>query len=238
MVAKSYQNYKQIGEPFEANGRMYVVVQNPKDGSDKTVRWYTEKEYNKMYAATVQPVVEKKPWLKKSLGFEKGYITVFPEVAEDDERFLRSNARWHGTWGWYVVSTESIPTGLIDEQPQVTLYWKDVIVEEGVLKERNLIKAHISKLYAAKGSSSEYIGSIGERLELEVTITKIITTMSSYGPKVTYFMQDENGNTYKWFTSPRQWTKDTVKRIRGTVKNHLTEKNEKITTLTRCMEVK
>ena len=38
-VAKSYQKYKIVGQPFKDNGKMYVVVMTDK-GSHKTVRWY------------------------------------------------------------------------------------------------------------------------------------------------------------------------------------------------------
>jgi hypothetical protein len=48
MVAKSYQKLIQIGEPFVSNGRQYVKVQTNKN-TTKTVRWYTEAEYARMY---------------------------------------------------------------------------------------------------------------------------------------------------------------------------------------------
>ena len=53
MVAKSFQNMEMLTEPFEENGRMYIKVRNPKTGTERKVRWYTEKEYNKMYPDSV-----------------------------------------------------------------------------------------------------------------------------------------------------------------------------------------
>ena len=49
MVAKSFQNMKQLGEPFNEKGKMYVNVKNEKSGTVRKVRWYTESEYAKMY---------------------------------------------------------------------------------------------------------------------------------------------------------------------------------------------
>lgn len=241
MVAKSFQQFEQIGEPFEVSGRKYVIVKNPKTGTERTVRWYTEKEYNKMYpdVPVAVPTVEKKPWLKKSLGFEKGYITIFTNTEENEEWFSRSNARWHGSWGWYIVSTEEVPSDLPDGVAAFHLYWKDIIIEEGVLKPKDIIKAHVSKiLHSEEVSNSEHSGSIGERLSLTLTVYKTTATMSSYGPKITYYMKDEKDNKYKWFTSPRQFQKGETKKMRGTVKSHIIENNDKITVLTRCMEVK
>ena len=48
MVAKSYQKMKQLGEPFKDKGKMYVKVITEK-GNEKTVRWYSDIEYAKMY---------------------------------------------------------------------------------------------------------------------------------------------------------------------------------------------
>ena len=50
MVAKSYQNLQRICEPYESKGRMYVKVLTAA-GREKEVRWYTEREYMKIYGA-------------------------------------------------------------------------------------------------------------------------------------------------------------------------------------------
>jgi hypothetical protein len=39
-VAKSYQTYATIGEPYERNKKMYITVESPK--GPKEVRWYTD----------------------------------------------------------------------------------------------------------------------------------------------------------------------------------------------------
>jgi hypothetical protein len=48
MVAKSYQGLKELSEPFEKNGKMYITIET-KSGLSKMVRWYSEREYAKMY---------------------------------------------------------------------------------------------------------------------------------------------------------------------------------------------
>ena len=51
MVAKTFQNLSQVGEPFESGGKMYVNVQS-KNGNLRRVRWYEVDEYMKMYPDT------------------------------------------------------------------------------------------------------------------------------------------------------------------------------------------
>ena len=44
MVAKTYQSWKKLSEPFMENKRLYIMVERPK-GGEKKVRWYNEAEY-------------------------------------------------------------------------------------------------------------------------------------------------------------------------------------------------
>ena len=39
MVAKTYQSWKKLSEPFMENKRLYIMVERPK-GGEKKVRWY------------------------------------------------------------------------------------------------------------------------------------------------------------------------------------------------------
>ena len=74
-VAKSFQTFEQLCEPYSTSGKMYIQVKNPKTGTIRTVRWYTEKEYAKMYPSEISVTTKKVKTQKEVLGFEKGYIT-------------------------------------------------------------------------------------------------------------------------------------------------------------------
>ena len=54
-VAKSYQNYRVLGEPYtkpnEKSKNKYIKVQKDADSPIKEVRWYTDAEYRKKYGA-------------------------------------------------------------------------------------------------------------------------------------------------------------------------------------------
>ena len=62
-TAPSFQNLERLSEPFEENGKEYILVKT-KSGTTRKVRWYEEAPKR------IRPV-------KEVLGFTKGYITIF-----------------------------------------------------------------------------------------------------------------------------------------------------------------
>lgn len=233
MVAKSYQNLKQVCEPYLKSGRMYVKVQQ--GNNQREVRWYTEEEYAKMYGIKVEKAVTPQ---KKILGFENGYITLFKgDTYANLEWFQRSIARYHRVWGWYIVSTDTIPLDLPEGLTPVELRWEQVGDENGILYDDNTVRKVVDDLLYEK-SNSKFQGSVNERLDLVVTVTKAIHGENYFGNYTLYEMVDNDGNVYVWKTSSKDWEVGTVKHIKGTIKEHKTYKNTDKTILTRCQEVK
>lgn len=233
MVAKSYQNLKQVCEPYLKSGRMYVKVQQ--GNNQREVRWYTEEEYAKMYGIKVEKAVTPQ---KKILGFENGYITLFKgDTYANLEWFQRSIARYHRVWGWYIVSTDTIPFDLPEGLTPVELRWEQVGDENGILYDDNTVRKVVDDLLYEK-SNSKFQGSVNERLDLVVTVTKAIYGENYFGNYTLYEMVDNDGNVYVWKTSSKDWEVGTVKHIKGTIKEHKTYKNTDKTILTRCQEVK
>ena len=72
-VEKSFKNFEMLSEPFEQNNKMYVIVRNPKTQHERTVRWYTDSEYAKLYPEE-KSITQGLKNLKNCLGFNKGYI--------------------------------------------------------------------------------------------------------------------------------------------------------------------
>lgn len=237
MVAKSYQNMKQLGEPFSEKGKMYVNVQNEKTGTVRKVRWYTESEYAKMYNEKPNKPKEFKSQ-KQVLGFENGYITIFKgDTYANLEWFQRSIARYCKWWGWYIVSTEAVPFDLPVGIEPVELKWELVGEEEGMLKPDAEVKRAVESILYDKGNS-EFVGSVGERLDIEVTVTAARQMNGYYGPCTVHYMEDAAGNQYLWNTSAKSWEVGDVRHIKGTVKEHKVIKNVSTTILTRCTIVK
>ena len=240
MVAKSFQSMTQLGDPYESAGRMYVQVRNEKTGTIRQVRWYTEKEYAAMYGEAVPATAVNTNSFgcqKKILGFEKGYITIFKgNTAAFDEWFQRSPARYCRWWGWYIISTQPLPTDLPVGVEPVQLSWETVGEPGGMLKPEHLVKAAVEALLY-DGGVSEFVGFVGERLDLEVTVVAASKADGNYGVTTIHIMEDASGNQYLWRTNAKSWEVGEKHHIRGTVKEHKAIKNVNTTILTRCTVV-
>lgn len=104
---------------------------------------------------------------------------------------------------------------------------------------------------AARKAISQYVGKVGERLELTLTVKFSahfeVPAYGGFGTDTMYVhnMVDDNGNVFVWKTSTTLYKKladgsyqvaekgDKVV-IKGTIKNHSEYKDEKQTELTRC----
>ena len=230
-VAKTYQKYNIVSEPYSHNNRMYVKID--KQGVEKEVRWYTEKEYLRMYgeeSLQCDSVYDQ----KSALGFTDGYITVFQGDQEAYQFwFKQSIARYAKWWGWYLVSGDEIPTDLPADLKPVKLLWSDVGLNDKILKPDSSLKPFVdSLLYGVSESSA--IGEIGDRLELELRVEKAITFDGAYGNTIMHIFHDASGNEFKWTTSAKQLTIGSVYKIRGTVKEHTNYHGITQTVLTRC----
>lgn len=236
-VAKSYVTLPIEEGPYEINGRSYCKVRQ-KNGILKQVRWYTETEYRRMYpeAPVNAPRADRKTQ-RDILGFEKGYITIFKgDTYGNLKWFKRSIARYCRWWGWYIVSTDELPDDIPVTVTPVQLPWELVGKEDGTLLPDGIIAQAVEPLLY-EATTSEYIGVIGQRLELLLTVTKVIELNGAFGASTMHIMEDENGNVFVWTTAAKSWAEASIKKVRGTVKDHRTYKGCKQTILTRCMEI-
>ncbi len=240
-VAPSYQGFEMIGEPFTSNGKQYIQVKNPKTGTSRTVRWYSEKEYAKAYPSAEKPTAD--PYYKSQkelLGFgEKGYIIAFKgDTYPHKDFFKEAGARYTRWFGWSFPTEEDVPSALPAGISAVKLYWDKMNKNDKWLASDEKIKAYVDSVMY-EPSNSEYIGEVGERLDLYVKVEKVIPLDNDYGHSTLFLMRDENGNAFSWITaSAKDWKAGEDKHIRGTVKGYKTYKNEKSTLLSRCSEVK
>lgn len=239
-VAKSYQELEIVGDVFVSSGRQYVNVKL-KSGKLKTVRWYSDAEYRKMYPEAVAVAHSTDPFSKSQkevLGFTKGYITIFKgDTYAEVDWFRASIARYTRWWGWYIISTEEVPADLPEGITPIQLPWELVGQEDGNLKPEHLVKEAVESIIYEE-SESEFQGAIGERLDLYLTVERTIELDGSYGRSTMHIMRDDCGNLFVWTTASKSWSAGTEHHIKGTVKDHRKYKNECQTVLTRCLEVK
>ena len=237
MVAKSYASLEQIGEPYESNGKMYIKVRT-KTGNEKAVRYYTEREYLKLYPGeTIDHSNDPyyKPQ-KEVLGFTNGYITIFKgNTYENREYFQLSKARYARNWGWYFISTEPLPDDIPEDVTPIQLPWELVGNEDGKLKSEEEVKMAVENLLYGD-DTSEFQGTIGEKIAATLTVVRAVPLDGYYGPSTMHIMRDAENNCYTWTTAAKSWEEGSTHTITGTVKDHSIYKGVKQTVLTRCKE--
>lgn len=219
-VAPSFANLERLSEPFEENGKEYILVKT-KSGTTRRVRWYEE------------PMKKIRP-LKEVLGFTKGYITIFKgDTYSLLDWFRESSARYHKLFGWYFISDEELPEIPAGITP-IQLKWEDVaFADEDQLRPESQIKEHIDSLMYDP-SPSRWQGEIGDRLEKVLTVTKVIPIEGYYGNSTMHIFSDSEENVYVWTTAAKTLEVGKTYVIRGTVKEHKSFKNIPQTILTRC----
>ena len=172
---------------------------------------------------------------KEVLGFGRdGYITIFDNgLNQEDEWMMGSEARYARCWGWYFGDFAELPKDLPSEYRSVRLDWTSVGTENGTLKkEDDVIAAVNNAIYPT--DKSQYVGKVGERLDLALTVDRAKTATTKYGSSTIHYMSDADGNIFVWATSAKNWPVGSSHHLRGTVKEH----SNNITHLTRCMEAK
>ena len=239
MVAKSFQNLKICGEPFNVKGKLYVMVEKT-DGSTRRVRWYNEREYARMYPEENQIKQIKTP--REVFGFgpeEDGYITIFSGDTYTHKDYLKDlpQTRYCNFWGWYIVQQDEVPVDYPDDIQPVSLAWVKVGNDDGSLKSESEIAAAVDAL-RYKEDPSEFQGEIGETIKVFVTIERNIPLESAYGESHMHIMRDDEGNCFVWTTTARNWEEGTEHCITGKIKDQRIYRNVRQTVLTRCVERK
>lgn len=233
-VAKSYQGLKQLGQPYMVNGKMYVKVETVKGGT-RQVRWYTDAEYAKMYGTAPSDEKPKPKTEKEALGFEKGFIHIFKgDTYAALEWFRASVCKYNKIFGWYCPSTEDLPRDIPIGIDPIEIQWSDVCAEDGVSLLSETKAKEWCQQFLYEPSDSEYVGEVGDRLEIVVTVDKAVELNGYYGRSTMHIMHDYEGNTIVWTTSAKNLVPGNEYTLRGTIKAHNTYKNEKQTILTRC----
>lgn len=234
MVAKSYQKFELVGDPYEVSGRMYIKVATPK--GDKQVRWYSENEYKKLYPDAVVDHSTDPYWKsqKEVLGFGAGFVWIFKgNTYPFKEWFKAQGATYRKWWGWAIPGEKELPEVLPEGVEALKLTWDMVGADhEKLLPDDKLAAVVESLLY--DGGVSEFVGEIGDKIEVDLHIVNIVQTDGYYGVSNMYIMEDDCQNVFVWATAPRNWEVDDYVKLKGTVKDHKTYKNGKQTWLTRC----
>ena len=232
LVAKSYQNCEQVTEPYMANGRQYVKVRMP-NGTIKQVRAYTEAEYRKYNPEVkiIQPAKSK----RTTYGFgENGFLWIFKgDTYSAIDWFKENGAKYNKIWGWAFKGDEPLPDPIPAGLEAVKLTWEQVSADGINLNDEHDLVAVLDTI-RYDPSPSEYVGEVGDKLELDVVCEKAMTMNGYYGTQFFHIFKDDCDNVFVWSTTSKQLEVGVEYHIKGTVKSHSTYRNTKQTVLTRC----
>lgn len=151
---------------------------------------------------------------------------IFTRVEEDKDGPRMVGGAWHG------YSFKSVPrsylqwlvlkSGLCEIDAEETMHrmafvaqWIRDNVEVPEIKESN------------------WVGEVGQKIELDVSIENVRTLEGQYGYTYLYKMLDENGNDITWFASRAALKGLNKAKIKGTIKKHSEFNGRKQTVLTR-----
>ena len=235
LVAKSYANLEQLCEPYEVNGKMYVKVRMA-NGSSKTVRAYSEKEYAK-YNPEVK-IIKPAKSQRDTFGFgDAGFIWIFKgDTYSALDWFRFQPTRYARMWGWYLPSDMEMPDPLPAGITPVKLPWDVVCNEEGnhIKDEKEVEK--IAATYLYDEGTSKWLGQVGDRIKkVEVVCTHIANIMGFYGESSIISFRTDDGDNLMWTTTSKQQVEEEGRYLlSGTIKKLDTYKGSKQTVLTRC----
>jgi hypothetical protein len=101
---------------------------------------------------------------------------------------------------------------------------------------QNAMEREIERKKFEARKPSNWVGSEGDKVELTVTVERIIENEGNWGVVGIHKMTDSDGNDVVWFASGSNWLNSenaTAYKIRGTVKKHSEFKGRRQTQLTR-----
>lgn len=233
LVAKSYKDLPILCDPYEVNGKQYVKVRMH-NGSIKQVRAYSEAEYRR-YNPEVK-IIQKAKSQRETFGFgEAGYIWVFKgDTYGALDWFRWAPTRYAEMLGWYLPSNIEMPKPLPAGIEPVKLYWDKVCDEEGEhFKDKKEIKDYVDTLIYDPGTS-EYIGSIGERMTIPLTCTRVFHFMNTYGESTLYTFETDEGDIVTWITNTSKNIEEKHRYMASfSVKQHTIYRNQQQTVVQR-----
>ena len=237
-VAKSYETWPRLCEPYETNGKMYVKVRSPR-GVEKTVRAYTKPQSAAPTKNGAVEVIQPAKSRKEVLGFgEAGYIWIFKgktsnAIYEALEWFKLSPCRYTRLWGWYLPSDIEMPDPLPASVEPIKLYWDEVSLNDVLIADKDIVSIVDEKLYDP--SPSKWVGQVGDRLtDLVLTCTKAVEVESMYGSSMFFVFTDENENVYTWGTQAKRLEEGHTYIMSGTIKSLENYRGTKQNNLSRC----
>jgi len=124
---------------------------------------------------------------------------------------------------------------LVAQQPVVQHAHLGILTSAVAVHGRILEREVESRRNARQNARpSQHVGEVGQRLDLELEVQRVISRDTDYGVLHIISMRDQAGNLIVWMTGSATATAGDRLSVRGTVKKHNEYNGEQQTVLTRC----
>ena len=236
-VAKSYEKYEIIGEPYEHDKRQYVKIKYPCCRKSSCSKCSGEGYYLKEVRWYDEPIIFDG---RKGFGFfEAGYITLIDGPEDILEYHFRNiaprQARYNLLFHWYIPSSLELPV-LPQNCRFIRLNWEQISENDKIYDYDKVSRIVKSLVIGVPTSSSAYVGKVGDRIELDLMVIADSINQGYYGDTHTFIFEDDKSNRYAWKTSARKLEVGEIYHLKGTIKEHLKLEDIEHTILTRCRE--
>lgn len=224
---------------FKCNGtgRMVVARKVYTSEHEEKLRIKRAKaEEKKLEAIRAEAPKRNAEYLEK-IGYHNGKIfAVLGETFSIKNELKEKNAKWGGAViGWY-FSEDKKEYDTVELDVSKLIKYGDL----GEVREKfddEVIQYVEGQKKIDDEPISKWIGEEGQRLDLELKIINSFEIDSFYGFSCINKLKDENGNIFVWKTSSdlaHMYGEGSTVKVKGTIKEHSTFREEKQTVLTRC----
>ena len=149
-----------------------------------------------------------------------------------DQLALNPAIKYNNVFNYYIFGDTSANITMPKGVQKIPLYWKEIgeDFEHCYFNDVYLYCEH----KRSQGLNSNFIGAIGERINLDVTVTKIIPIRSIHKTYNLYIMKDSDANLLSWKTTSIKLEVNHSYHLAATIKDHVLYNNSNQTVLTRC----
>lgn len=102
---------------------------------------------------------------------------------------------------------------------------------------RHLKDLRYAELRAKRAEIAKYVGNVGDRLTIKVTVEYVTQCDSQWGVSHRHVMTDADGNMFVWFAHGTTYAAGNELVLKGTVKKHSEWQGVKQNVLSRCEKV-
>lgn len=195
---------------------------------------YAEKLEQKRAAKAKMQAPERNIALFGKLGLadDGSAYVVMGNTYERKNELKNAGAHYHPALGWYF--SEQVENFDVRRFESQDFGIKDEYGRWNILGGKSSVIAAAQEEYERGKIHSEFVGEIGEKVSIEVTVERVAGYETQWGWTSVFTMVDADGNFFVWKTSSGDMDEGSHVQVSGKIKEHSEYRGIKQTVLTRC----